>query len=400
MKPNQRQLRHKVMVGLSACLLALLVFIATKSGAHLNKDSWVFPSKPGPWGNLECTHIAIEMPETFVSLEDVKNVHAHWFFPDLTREQIIALFDAAAVSKSELETLLHKSKWENDPRGIWVSPPDDLILSLKQPARQKIYSTLAKSPENASQSAPFAYRPELLPELLKRSHLLESTIKQFNALLYSRGRLMLFSDADILVNQLPDEREKIRFLKTISRVSTLLIKLKVDENSDIDQLVDYWGYGGRKKDIYALLESMAAVPGGAKIDVAHLLPGFARKRIYTYPNPESQTVTNQHCHWTSMNFLADIPDERFADHSVVQKTVQAAFVPVTDHPRLGDVMLFLDSAGDVVHSATYIADDIVFTKNGTAANRPWIYMQLEDLRACYERPSQPLNIVVCRRRMI
>lgn len=394
---RKRRFRRQVLATLFLATVTMLVLMATKSGANFSKGQWTFTTKPGPWGNLDCTHIAVEMPETFISLEDVKDLHAHWYFAGLSREQIITLFQNADMSNAELQTLTNHSKWETDSNGVWVSPPDDLVLAIKQPVRQKIYSTLAKSPENSSQYAPFAYRPELIPGLLKRSGLQEATVRKFHELLYPQGSRLLFADADVLVNHLPDENEKVRFLKTISRVSTLLVKLRIDEHTDIEPLVEYWSYGRRKKDIRALLESMAAVPGGTKIDVAHILPSFVRKRIYTYPDPESQTLTNQHCHWTSLNFLSDIPDERFADNSVVQQTVQRDFVQVTQNPQLGDVILFLDS-GDVVHSATYIADDIVFTKNGVAANRPWIYMQLEDLRACYERPERSLTLVMFRRK--
>jgi hypothetical protein len=195
-----------------------------------------------------------------------------------------------------------------------------------------------------------------------------------------------------------DEREKTRLLKTISRAATLLVKLKIDETSDIDGLVNYWGFGGRAKDVRALLQSMASVPGGAKIDVAHLLPTFARQFIYTYPNPSTANITNHHCHWTSLNFLNQTADERFGDEAYAREAVQANFEPISDTPRLGDIVFFLDPQGMVVHSAVFVADNIVFTKNGGALNRPWIYMELEDLITCYTKPHEPLRTMILRRK--
>ena len=35
--------------------------------------------------------------------------------------------------------------------------------------------------------------------------------------------------------------------------------------------------------------------------------------------------------------------------------------------------------GDIVHSAVFIADEIVFTKNGSTAIHPWMFSTVPDL---------------------
>ena len=52
----------------------------------------------------------------------------------------------------------------------------------------------------------------------------------------------------------------------------------------------------------------------------------------------------------------------------------------------------------VIHSATFIADNIVFTKNGGGSNRPWVYMEMEDLLALYLKPREAMSTVVYRRK--
>jgi hypothetical protein len=392
---------RRTLFVLAGIVLLVSTVAVLKSLASHHGPEWIFNCKPGPWGNVECVRIEVEMPEAFVSLEEVKSFQAHWFFKNQTQEQTVEFLKAADLTPAQLDSVLKAAKWEPTAAGCWVSPSDELVLALSPKARQKIYLLLSDFPENPPQNTALIFRPNILPERLKNSGLSDATIRQFNNLLYSQGAMLAFSDTDILVNHLTDDREKIRFLKTISRTPTLLVKLTIDAQSDINQLVDYWSYGGRKKDVRSLLESMAAVPGGCKIDIAHLLPMFVRQRIYTFPNPTSETVTNQHCHWTSLNFLNnDAPDNRFSDENFARQTVQSEFIPVTDAPRLGDVMFFLDGDGMVVHSATFIADNIVFTKNGGAANRPWIYMELEDLLACYMKPREAMKIVTFRRKQI
>ena len=56
----------------------------------------------------------------------------------------------------------------------------------------------------------------------------------------------------------------------------------------------------------------------------------------------------------------------------------------------------------LVHSATYLADDVVFTKNGGIFTQPWTYMKLSDLVTYYNTftpPDQPLKVVMCRRKV-
>ena len=49
----------------------------------------------------------------------------------------------------------------------------------------------------------------------------------------------------------------------------------------------------------------------------------------------------------------------------------------------GDRVFFIRDGGEAVHSAVYLADDIVFTKNGTGFEQPWTLMHLKDLLDIY-----------------
>ena len=207
-------------------LTTIAALVAGKLRADREKDSWRFRPKAGPWGNLECIRIAVEMPEAFISLDEVENIHAHWFFPGF-REDAVDFLKSAGLEEAQLSVILNKTKWEQGNGGYWVSPSDELVLSLSKPARQAIYSHLAHYPENVPQHSPFIFRESVLPELLKNSELSAETIRKFKQMIYRQDRLLLFADTDILVNSLSSEHEKVRFLKTISRTATLLVKLPV-----------------------------------------------------------------------------------------------------------------------------------------------------------------------------
>jgi len=71
--------------------------------------------------------------------------------------------------------------------------------------------------------------------------------------------------------------------------------------------------------------------------------------------------------------------------------------PIAKATAYGDIVLFLDDSGNAIHSAIYLADDIVFTKNGNNFAQPWMLMRLKDLSARYELDS-PARLLVYRQK--
>ena len=70
---------------------------------------------------------------------------------------------------------------------------------------------------------------------------------------------------------------------------------------------------------------------------------------------------------------------------------------------MGDVMFLATPNDAVIHAAVYIADDIVFTKNGESYTQPWILMHMEDMMDTYavKHPhSGPLKTLVYRRKTL
>jgi hypothetical protein len=361
-----------------------------------------FYSHPGPWGDLEYVRIAIEPPEEFISLDSPDAGPPRWFFRNATREQLLELFRSVDLSGSQMAALLESARWEQAADGWWVAPGSDLVLGLSPPARQRIYSVLAQFPENVPQRTAFAFNPVFIDERFERSGLSPQTVERCRSLLYPHSSILLFADLGVVLSTLSDPAEKVQLVKAVQRKGTLLAKLRVDPDSDIEKLVTYWGIEGRAKDLRPLLESLARVPGGAAIDIVHLLPGFARRRIYTYPFPANNpTAVNQDCHWTSLNFFRDQPDDRFAEQGHVERVIESDYYQIFSNARLGDLVFLFRPDGQAVHSAVYLADEIVFTKNGTQEVAPWILMKINDLLEQYSAwhpPNEPLRVVFYRRK--
>jgi hypothetical protein len=106
--------------------------------------------------------------------------------------------------------------------------------------------------------------------------------------------------------------------------------------------------------------------------------------LYTYPvPPERAPAINQDCHWTAFNFFNTEPDNRFCDENEVVKALDNEYYRVFGNLQLGDIVMFFIEGNRVIHSAVYIADDILFTKNGSIASRPWMLTTLEDMKGYY-----------------
>jgi hypothetical protein len=137
--------------------------------------------------------------------------------------------------------------------------------------------------------------------------------------------------------------------------------------------------------------------GGADVDISNLLPIFARQRLYRFPEALPGTDLGPGCHWSAFNFFNSGPtDETLHTPEGVEKVLSAGYVPATGEPRFGDIILLTLPDGSSIHSAVYIADGIVFTKNGPSLATPFVFSTMEDMLAFYPS-SETLSLTYYRR---
>jgi hypothetical protein len=124
------------------------------------------------------------------------------------------------------------------------------------------------------------------------------------------------------------------------------------------------------------------------------LPPFARDRLYTYQLPPAPGEPIMDCHWSTFNFCNVKPDNRFSSPAECGHYIDQNLYRIPQPGACGDVLLFLNDKGQIGHSAVYLADDLVFTKNGNNYTMPWIIMRIADLHAMYSN----LQIAYMRRK--
>jgi hypothetical protein len=98
---------------------------------------------------------------------------------------------------------------------------------------------------------------------------------------------------------------------------------------------------------------------------------------------------NRDCAWTAFNFFNETPDNRYNDLAYLQQRLAEDFFLLTEEPRYGDLVLFSKPNGDLFHACIYLADDIVYTKNGDTAVHPWMLSTLKDLVQHYSYSVDP-----------
>jgi hypothetical protein len=341
-----------------------------------------FEGPPGPWGQLEYTRISIEPPDDFLPDASVFGV-AHWVFPDLSPEQVEVKLGALGLDRAQLDQV--RATWQVGSDGVIAVPPPDLVLGLAPSVRARVYAELSLERANTFHHFPSIVRPEFLEERLETAGLSPPTVSLFKGLLYERNSWTLFSDLPTLLQRIGDPQERRRAIAMSLRNSTFMVRLKLDERSDLAAIAHYWDFPGRAKDLQPLLHSLARVPGGYALDLAHLLPPMPRRRIYTYPPPsDDRPDAELDCYWTSVNFFASTPDDAFRVPERAVSELRASFHPVEEPYVYGDVLLMSSSiTRQPVHAAVYLADSLLFSKNGGSSRQPWLVMKMNDALSYY-----------------
>lgn len=350
-----------------------------------------------PWGRLEITSIPFEDTEEIFLDHAARLKNPEWVFEGGTPQQLVTFLQTLDLNESQKTALLATNTWAINPSNCVVHPSEDLVLSLSSASREKIYWALAQCQSNYSQCFPFRFAPNRFEERFVNSGLAAQTISFVRSLCYTNDGLLSFCDLDAASKKL-SKPEFDGLIRVLYAVPTVRVRLHLGPNDDIEKLIKYWGKGGREHRIRPMLESIARMPGGDSLAVTYLLPGSARLQLFTFPDTTRDPVEiREDCFFTALNFFNKFPDQKFLDKTKTREALQNDYTVINERPTYGDLITLINSRGDAVHIAVYIAEDIVFTKNGVNALQPWVLMRMDDMMSYFPSP-EPLHIVVLRKK--
>lgn len=364
-----------------------------------NSVGRVYKCNPGPWGDLQYFTTYLEVPIPLIRIADAPLKGPNWNFVGYTDAQVEAAFLVSKVPEPFLSRLKDRSKWIHNFRITTVIPDAETILGLPEACRTELYTILGKWPENDTCLEPYVIWEDSVDKWLGRDNMRAELVDVIRKTVYRRGSRIVFSDLPLLYSMAQSDRERLEITKALSRTPTLIVTIGITKDSNVEALADYWTAGFKRKDIKPFLEAMAEVEGGQRLDVIHLLPPTPRKLLNSFPN-FSQGFTGQFpdCHWTSLNFFNYDSIPRLVDTPLASSYAVENFAPVTGPHKFGDVLFFSDANGaNAFHSCVFVADDIVFTKNGRSIFKPWVLMKLQDILDLY-RLHYKLEVKAYRRK--
>ena len=342
----------------------------------------VLRCRPGPWGSLEYYYVNLEAPDEFIREATIPSEITVWRFVGMDVDQVNQFLIGTSLPEQIWNELHDKSAWYTSAEETRIFPNDYVIANLPPESRRQIYSVVRPWLEGQVFFQPITVEIDSLEECFSGYDLPTEVVSLVKGTAYRLGNRMVFSDIPFVLSHLDSEEQSRRFLKALTRTRSIVLLIKADRTMDLPALASYWAAGTRYKDSLPLLESVSRTEGTDNIDITHLLPPLPRKHIYTFPNPGAgSTGRYPEGFWTAFNFFEFWPKETFSDDPQwIDTQLRERYSPIEQAIRFGDLIVLRDpKSGLPIHACVFIADDIVYTKNGPSVFRPWTMMKLKSV---------------------
>ena len=390
--PTDRGLICPLFLWILATLVVGSVLPCSHGAAEVaEQDTFgkLYKCKPGPWGDLEYYYIYLEAPDRLVEHFVKPHSLPKWVFDGLTEDKVRAVFAAAGLPVALQQYLLDPKHVVREGALLTVFPPLPDLLSMAPEQRTVIYAELAKSEHNEFHANPVYITSGNPDQWLAQSKLRPELREVVKKMCYMRGEVLCFSDLSAVLGMVISDEEAHNLFKTMTRTRSLVLRLGVGGGGDLTDVVRYWSGTNRNKDISSIVMSAVETKGIDRLDCIHLLPSLPRRYLYSYPPTELAILGRMpDCHWTSLNFFNFTPREYYLDTRLASLHVIEKYDKVEPPYGFGDVLMFMTPEGNALHSCVYIADDIVYTKNGENMAAPWLLMKVGDVKRVYSHLGQ------------
>lgn len=370
----------------------------------LESTGVLYNAASGPWGAIQYYYFYLEAPQHLIDAFPLPNPRTRWAVPLVEEGRFRALLDELFTDPVARDVIA-------DPQNVGIAnglyalfPTEYLITSLDQDSRSRLYQYLAQFDANPEIRDPIRIFSGSVEEWADGTGMRPELVSLMAGLCYERHGLLNFADVPFLISHASSQAEAWTLQRHSSRVRTMVIRLDLKNFGDINPVIEYWttGLGLRRKQIEPLIESGRATPGVSGLDLVHLLPPFARKLLYTYPDL-SMAVEGKlpDCHWTALNFFNYNPETIYLEEMFAASGLLTDFDTIDGPYRFGDLLVFVTPEMNALHSCVYLASEIVYTKNGRSLFAPWIALHLNDVKKLYsESDGSPLRVQGFRKKVM
>ncbi|HMP75134.1 MAG TPA: hypothetical protein PKE12_02445 [Kiritimatiellia bacterium] len=328
-------------------------------------------------------------PELFETIRPEPD-HIRWHLRAREKEEIESLMASCGLDPAL------RARWVlGAARGaeadLWVVRPAlEDVIAIPADTRECWYDLLMLWPQNINQRQPFRFAVRPGVEWVNFDGFPSESRAALSNLFYRHEDVVKFADMDVIPALLRDPNDVARFKRMIASKRTLLAALFVNPGDDIEALTEYWGVFGRRERIRPIIElaSRSRSPWGVPLEL--LFPPIPRSHIYTYQQGASAPFELD-CNWSTYNFFRAEPDYSVNSAPLRRDFLLDHYDTIDAPTQFGDIVAFLDRRYRVLHLCNFIADNLVFTKNGFSVLQPWILMRLDDVEAYFQSEFQVIQ---------
>lgn len=341
----------------------------------------------GPWGNLEYYETALQCPDEFLSTIRVPSQLTEWVFEATNQDELLDILNRSGLSKEESAALISSSTILYDSEIIRVFPSEDTVLKMAPSTRSNLYSLLALYEQNQFYRRPVYIGESNLSRWFRGTGVARPIIEDIAQLAYPtrNGQGFYLSDIAFTLRNTTNAAEERHLFQALLRRKALIVRLRPGTLESSPAIAAYWSADYKNKEVLPLLESVVHSNQGGTIDVAHLLPPIPRQYLNIFPAlSDGLSGRFPDWFWTCYNFFRFTPRPVFADSPERDSLVLREFNETAPPYQFGD-MIFLNSGGKVIHGCIYIAEEIVYTKNGPDVFSPWVLMRIQDVVGYHDR---------------
>jgi hypothetical protein len=356
--------------------------------------------RAGLWGKLDLYTVFLEAPREIIELATPAETQTLWTFEKHTRQDVHDFLRQLQLPADILQKLDDETHWSDSGSSTILRPDDETLRSIPSEPRARLYNFLGRFLSNPLHREPEIFYGESPEQWLSDAGLPQNIVSAIAEMTYLRGSKHVFADTPAVLALAESDHERVRIQQALSRSPNLMAKVKMSPDEPVQTIARWWTANGLLGGNIPLIKSLLASGMEDSVDITRFLPPAAKKIIFTYPSPlDARSGHLPDCHWSALNFFNDPPLDRLSDPRIAATYVRENFEPINSEPQFGDVIFFMDpSTKEAHHSCVYLADDIVYTKNGRSLLEPWVFMHLSEVRDIYGMHMASETVVYRRKK--
>lgn len=339
----------------------------------------------GPWGKIEYYPVILEPPadHLWAALYDDRTL---WNFGSVPEEGVYDILETSGFSKESIRLLKTEGQWKTGVAGTEVDVNDAVIESMTPENRaalakwfrlnnEPFFSRLIINLEGGNLSA------------FEEGNVSPKTLDLIRKMTFKRRNVLSLMDRAYIIRQLGDDQEeKERFLKAAFATRSLIVRLVINESTDLESVIDYWSSEGRNPGIEHIIKGVKLTAGVDKLDLVQVLPPLPRRYLFGFTNLRDMIpLSPPDCFWASVQFFRPNASPRILDPLTLNYHLDHDFEKIESaEPQFGDIVcMFNTDDNTFLHSYVHIAADIVFTKNGSSFTKPYVLAKKSDMLSVY-----------------